>query len=258
MSNLENGLAYRLETLAGKGEAAQSQSVDDIPWATVPVKVPFWLSRRSIAWGVSQFYHGEIATAALCRLIADTITCPASLAFLETQIADEERHARIYTRYLDALGANLDSNDVLKELHSAIGEKAQDPVAMVLATHVVLEGESLSLQQSLSPWLPCPLFAEISRVIARDEARHHAFGRLYLLGTLPYRPLSERLDYARWIKGFWQPAIRKAAGKLKPPGFQLFSGGWGRWLAIEWEERLDRLIAAGLLNAHERPLFTDP
>ena len=241
-----------------KGEAAQNQTVDDIPWASIKAKAPFWLPHRSIAWGISQFYHGEVATAALCRLIADVIDCPVATAFLATQIADEDRHARIYARYLHEIGGEPGTNDVLRYLHSAIRHRAHDPLALVLATHVVLESESLFLQQSLSPWLPCPLFTEINRVIAKDEARHHAFGRLYLLGILPYRPLSERLAYARWIKAFWEPAIRTAARKLKPPGFQLLSGGWNKWLAVEWGERLDRLIAVGLLNPSERALFVDP
>lgn len=258
MSNLESGLACRLQTLVCKGEAAQSQSVDDIPWSTIEPARPFWLPRTSIAWGISQFYHGEMATAALCRVITEAIDCPIARSFLATQIRDEERHARIYARYLHSIGSGCLDNDILKDLHTAISAKAHDPIAMVLATHVVLEGESLALQQSLSPWLPCPLFAEISRVIARDEARHHAFGRVYLLGMLLHRPLSERLDYARWIKDFWKTGVRRAARKLKPPGFQFFSGGWDRWLAREWNERLDRLTAAGLFSETERTLFIDP
>lgn len=258
MSNLESGLAFRLQSLVSKAEAAQCQSIDDIPWATVKPVQPFWLSRSSIAWGVSQFYHGETSTAVLCKMIAETISCPIAQAFLKTQIADEQRHAAIYARYLDRIGCVPGHNDILRDLVTGIRQRRNDPMAMVLATHIVLEGESLMLQQSLTPWLSCPLFTEISRVIARDEARHHAFGRLYLLGSLPHHPLEERLNYARWIKVFWESAVRKTAVKLKPPGFQLWSGGWNRWLAREWEERLDRLTAVGLFNPTERSLFMDP
>jgi len=258
LSNLESGLAYRLQTLVCKGEAAQTQSLDDIPWSSIEPARPFWMSRSSIAWGISQFYHGEMATAALCRVIAEIIDCPVARSFLATQIRDEERHARIYAKYLHCMGFGCADNDILKDLHHAVSARAHEPIAMILATHVVLEGESLALQQTLRPWMPCPLFAEISRVIARDEARHHAFGRLFLQGTLPHRPLAERLAHARWIKNFWEAGIRKTAQKLKPPGFQILYGGWNRWLTGEWQERLDRLMAAGLFREAERPLFVDP
>ena len=170
----------RIAALVKKGR--QAQNAPNTPdWSLTPRK-PFWLPGRAVAVAVSQFYYGERTTAELCERIAHRITDAEARSFLATQIADERRHAEFFRRYAAGFGGLAPASAALESAYAAAREWDGPPEALILAIHVVLEGENLNLQQTVDSWLPCPLFADISRCVARDEARHRAFGDLYLRG----------------------------------------------------------------------------
>lgn len=245
--NFNSGIAV----LTAKTVSAQSQSALDFDW-DCPISLPFWLSRRSAASVITHFLAGELATADMCSRLRDRLDLPAARDFLEAQALDEHRHARIYRLYLDKLGGPDARPPTLYD-QAASWQGA--PQGIILAFHGVLEGESMRLQQVIDKWLPCPLFREISTVIARDEARHIAFGRLYLRETLPSLPRAERREIFHWLRTLWFEAVRETISNFAPPGFVRPYGGLAGWMANEWEERLADLETLHLFTADERPEF---
>ena len=243
----------QIDELLRKGELAQTQQDSDFDWER-NVRIPLWMTKRMAIWAVSQFQHGELATARMCRAIRDDVGSAAARAFLETQHLDERRHARIYGRYLGKLGGAVTPSAVLENCYEQALAWQGPSQAIMLAFHVILEGESIRLQKSVDTWMTCPLFKEISAVIARDEARHVAFGKIYLRETLPELPRRQRLAIYLWLRDLWLSGATAVINRIMPMGL-LGQRTVRGFMASGWQERLRDLGRAGLLSDEERPLF---
>lgn len=236
----------RVERLTVKGKHAQIQTADDFDWSQKH-GVPFWLPNRLAAWAVSQFMHGERATAEMCHMIAPRLNCPMASAFLETQRADELRHAEIYNRYLKKIGGPRPISKHLQGAYQA-GRDWDGPVeGVLLAYHVMLEGESLFLQQDVARWLPSPLFNQMSAVIARDEARHVAFGKIWLRQAMPKLSPEEHTQIHSWLRELWFETMESVISRLKPFDFVNGPKPWREWLDENWAMRECEMINAGLV-----------
>jgi hypothetical protein len=240
----------RLAALTAKSVASQSQGPGDFDW-DFTVDLPFWFPRRLAAAAITHFYLGEHATANICTQIQEHLELPEGRDFLELQAIEERRHAELYSHYLGKLGV-----DPQPSSQSALYERASAwrgaPQAIVLAYHGILEGESVRLQQIIDKWLPCPLFKDISAVIAKDEARHIAFGKLYLRESLPSLSRVERLQIFRWIKSLWFDTARDVLTRFAPPRMIRAHGGVESLMAAEWPERIDDMESLRLFTASER------
>jgi len=236
----------RLIRLVEKGERAQRQSVDDFDWLQKH-GIPFWLPNRLAGWVVSQFLHGERATAEMCTLVAPRLNNSAASAFLNTQHLDEIRHAAIYERYLDKIGGLRPAPNYLASGYQAAREWNGPLEGILLAYHVLLEGESLILQHDVARWLPCPLFNQIAAVIARDEARHIAFGKLWLGQVLPELNADQHAMIHCWLKGLWFDTVGSMISRLKPFDFVNGAKPWGQWLDENWTVREREMASVGLI-----------
>jgi hypothetical protein len=243
-----------LSELVAKGERAHFQRDLDIDWLA-PARLPLWMTHRMAVWAVSQFQHGEMATAEMCASVSADLSCAQSRIFIETQYRDELRHARLFKAYLLKLGA---STPVSAPQLEACFDRARDwrgaPDAVLLAFHVILEGENLRIQNSIDSWMTCPLLKEIGRVVARDEARHIAFGKHYLRGSLPTLSLAERLEMYRWLKELWHQGAAVVIARLMPP---LLVGRRSvrDYMSAAWRERERDLENVCLFSRAERRLF---
>lgn len=254
MKSISGSFENRLAMLTAKMVAAQSQSELDVDWER-PVELPFWLPKRLAASAITHFHVGELAMARMCDQVRDRPDMSLGRDFLEMQSLDEQRHSRLYSLYLDKLGGRDRGPSVVGGVYERALSWPGAPQAIMLAYHGILEGESMRLQQAIDKWLPCPLFKEISAMIARDEARHIAFGKLYLRETLPGLPRTERLDIFRWIRALWFEAVRAAISHFAPPGMVQVYGGLDGWLANEWQERVEDFQALRLFTPDERMEF---
>ena len=227
----------RLERLAANGRAGQWALEQAIDWRQEPRR-PLWMTRMQVRKAISQLYHGEVATSRLCRRLIDELDHPAARRCLEWQLADELRHAEVYRRYLERLGGivPMDAN-LARTFESALAGPYGTLGAMV-AFHVVVEGEVLRVQDALARLLPCPLLRQINRLIARDEARHVAFGRIYLERAVAALPQAERERLLSWVRRLWSQCAGAALedGRHNSRVLRRFlslwlPGGWQRHAA---------------------------
>jgi hypothetical protein len=130
----------------------------------------------------------------------DSLPEAEARACLARQRLDEQIHGRLYGRYLACLGVEARATIGLQEAYERSVTWQGDPLGLVLAFAVVLEGEALRLQRYFATRFPCPLFAQLNRQISADEARHLAFGRIY--GRSAFRRLDaeERIGLYRRLK----------------------------------------------------------
>lgn len=202
-----------LATLADEAERARPAQPD---WS-IPLNLPVWTPKRLAVFAADQLHHGESATATVCEKLLPRIECAAARRCLEAQIADERRHAAFYARYLEALGASAgDTRPALAAAYAAIAAWDGPPEAPILATHAVIEVENLKLQRRTSIWLPCPLFRSIADAVARDEARHVAFGNRYLRERLPALSAADRARIEKWLLDLWSEAIEDVFAGCMP------------------------------------------
>ena len=89
---------------------------------------------------------------------------------------------------------------------------------LIVAFHILLEGEALRLQQDLVKWFPCPLLAQINRKISRDEARHLAFGKILLQNEVGDLDADERMAIYLRVKAMWGECSRAAIQRFAKPG----------------------------------------
>ncbi len=169
--------------------------------------------------------------------------------FLEMQLDDEVRHAEIYLRYLKMLGGVAPMEPALGLAADRILKWRGAPEAIVLSCHVLLETESLRLGRAINAWFSCPLFGAISAAIARDEARHIAFGKTYLRESLPALAFAERREIYCWLKELWNNAAAGAFDTVVWTGVPRRTRRV--FLERHWSYCVDWLISAGLMSAEE-------
>ena len=141
-------------------------------------------------------------------------------------------------------------------LASALEGAAEGPagsLGAMVAFNVVVEGEVLRLQDTIAEFLPCPLLKQINRLIARDEARHVAFGRIYLTEALAQLSPDSRAQLYHWVRALWQEASESTlARRSRNPAVRKVLR---TWLVKGWSHHEAALARIGLTPgpAAERP-----
>ena len=238
-----------LSRLIAKGLAGQWSPESGIDW-DLPVRMPGWIARKPYVSAVSQLRHGELATVAMCRRLIGEVDDPRARRFLALQIADETRHARVYEAYLKRLGDDAPIDAAVQAAFDGGMAWTGSHCGLIVAFHVVLEGEALRLQRGFAERMPCPLFRRINERIARDETRHIAFGRIYLRERVPALPRDERFAIFRWVESVWRECARATLDAYRVPGIAAGRGRRG-WLAARWAAQVGTLTGIGLVTADE-------
>jgi hypothetical protein len=212
----------RLRALYERGKAAQWNATTDIDWAAgvgtpghvgllgpglplerdasvVPLERWGAFQWEFHSWMTSQFLHGEQgALLAAGRLVAMAPDLDAKLC-AAAQAADEARHVEAYARYVELLGNAYPVNPSLNRmLDTVVAESRWDIV--FLGTQIIVEGLALAAFRLEHTRSFDPVIAQLTRLVARDEARHVAFGLLALqevYGDLTSREKTEREEFVK-------------------------------------------------------------
>jgi hypothetical protein len=147
------------------------------------------------AWMVNQFLHGEQGALLTTARLVETVPDMAAKTYAAAQVADEARHVEAYARYIDEkLGVRYPINQGLKALlRDLLAESRWDII--YLGMQVIVEGLALAATRVASTGFGDPIITSITKMIARDEARHISFGVIALGGMyneMMSRELAER------------------------------------------------------------------
>jgi hypothetical protein len=150
------------------------------------------------AWMVNQFLHGEQGALVATARLVETVPDLAAKAYAANQVGDEARHVEAYSRYVETkLGTTYPMNPGLETvLRDLLSDSRWDIV--YLGMQIIVEGLALAATRLASIGFGDPIIKSISKMIARDEARHISFGILALDGVyaeMTTRELADREDF---------------------------------------------------------------
>ncbi len=241
--------ANRLNALSRNARDGQWILDEGIDWDR-DVALPRWFPRRLAIALVSQFLYGERATTQMCERLIERFEDAESKICLRLQIADEDRHAEAYTRYLTRLGDIAPPDTAMADAVAGMDDWQGPLEGFLVAYHIVLEGEALRTIEGLGDVLPCDLFQAISRRVAVDEARHVAFGRMTLQQRLPRLNFHQRRAIYRWVRDLWRDCAGGTLSGFSVP--ELMTRGLRRrWLDEGWIRHRRSMIDVGLLAPAE-------
>ncbi len=208
------------------------------PGSPVPAKLWNMFLWEYQAWMVNQFLHGEQGALLTTARLVETVPDIDAKTYAAAQVADEARHMEAYSRYIDEkLGVTYPINPGLEQLlRDLLGESNWDIV--YLGMQVIVEGLALAATRVASTGFADPVITAITRMIARDEARHISFGVIALDGLydeMTSKELAER-------DAFLQEAIHVMSQ---------------RFLLREVWERLGVNVRAGVRFARRDPTMID-
>jgi hypothetical protein len=112
-----------------------------------------------------------------------------------TQTMDEARHVEVFERYIRKLAIVYPMGKTLKELID-MTLTADHWVKIAIGMNMVVEGLALGAFQNMRKSTGCPLLRAIVEGVLRDEARHVAFGNVYVAQAISQMHPDEREDVA--------------------------------------------------------------
>jgi hypothetical protein len=131
------------------------------------------------AWILSQLLHGEQGALMVAGELAACVPDYEAKLYAGTQAVDEARHVEVFAKYIRRLDRIYPPQPTLKSILQAIIETPFWQAKMV-GMQVILEGLALGTFINVRAATGCNLLRSVLGFVTRDEARHVAFGNIYL------------------------------------------------------------------------------
>ncbi len=132
------------------------------------------LSRREIAWIVSQLLHGEQGSLLICAQLVNMRPDMDGKLFLASQVMDEARHVEVFTRYLERLELFQPDINIKFIIDSLLGTSNWHKKAIGML--VLVEGYAMGAFSYAKRFCQDPCLVSILELVMQDEGRHVGFG----------------------------------------------------------------------------------
>ncbi len=169
---------------------AQTFSMGGIPisetrfWQSLSPEVRWQVSRRSAAFLLSNFLHGEQGALMVAGQLVSAVPHMDGKFYASTQTLDEARHVEAFAAYIQLLEEVHEITPGLKNLLDAV-VAADDWKVKAVGMQVVTEGLALYFFRDMRNTTQEPLLKKLLTYVSRDEARHTAYGIKYLSQVVP-------------------------------------------------------------------------
>jgi hypothetical protein len=147
------------------------------------------------AYQLSQFLHGEQGALMTAAALTHAVPDYEGKLYAATQTMDEARHVEVYDRYIKKLAIIYGMSPGLKALID-LTLKADRWVKIAIGMNMVVEGLALGAFQNMRKATSCNLLRQVIDGVLRDEARHVAFGGLYVGQEIARMHPDDREDIA--------------------------------------------------------------
>lgn len=197
-------------------------------------------------WVVSQSVHGEQGALVATARLAEELPGIEAKLYAANQVGDEARHVEVFSRYAREKMPEPQyevSPPLLALLEDIISDSRWDMVA--LGMQIMIEALAMAVFRVASGSFHDPLIREISRRVARDEARHVAFGVIALEDAYRGLSASELRDREDFVL---------AAAALMRRRF-LFEDVWDR-MGIRRDDGTAFAQCSPTMIAYRRTVFT--
>jgi hypothetical protein len=146
---------------------------------------------------LSQFLHGEQGALMTAATLTHAVPDYEGKLYSATQTMDEARHVEVFEKYVRKLAVVYPISPFLKELID-VTLKADHWVKIAIGMNMIVEGLALGAFHNLRRSTGCDLLRSIVEGVLRDEARHVAFGNVYVGKTIAEMHPDEREDMAQF------------------------------------------------------------
>ncbi len=212
----------QLKNLYSKSKRMQWDAEVDIDWSQ-PIdparplideerfgfmRMPFWdrLSAKQqetfrvhmTAQLLSAIVHGEQGALMTASVLTHAVPDYEGKLYCSTQTMDEARHVEVFERYLRRLGVIYPMGTGLKELIET-AFKADHWVKIAIGMNMIVESLALGTFHNVRTSTECETLRKIMQLVLRDEARHVAFGNVYVGETLRQMHPDDREDVAEFV-----------------------------------------------------------
>ena len=146
---------------------------------------------------LSQFLHGEQGALMTAAALTHAVPHYEGKLYAATQTMDEARHVEVYEKYIRKLAIVYPIAPWLKETIDQTLQ-ADSWVKIAIGMNMVVEGLALGAFHNMRKSTTCDLLRTLTEGVLRDEARHVAFGNLYVREAIAEMHPDEREDIAEF------------------------------------------------------------
>ncbi|HTO06117.1 MAG TPA: ferritin-like domain-containing protein [Myxococcota bacterium] len=191
-------------------------------WESLDPDLRWEVSRRSAAFMLSNFLHGEQGAMMVAGQLVNAVPHMDGKFYAATQTLDEARHVEVFAAYIQKLDEVYPIPPALKMLlDNILG--AEDWKKKAVGMQVVAEGIALYSFRDMRNQTREPLLKQLLTYVSRDEARHTGYGVKYLAAVVPTLDERERHE----LEDFAFEAARllidsRVANSVRASVFQLW------------------------------------
>ncbi|MEO2168973.1 MAG: ferritin-like domain-containing protein [bacterium] len=146
---------------------------------------------------LSQFLHGEQGALMTAATLTHAVPHYEGKLYAATQTMDEARHVEVYEKYIRKLAIVYPIAPWLKDIIDTTLQ-ADSWVKVAIGMNMVVEGLALAAFHNMRKATSCSLLKALTEGVLRDEARHVAFGSLYVRDAIDHMHPDEREDIAQF------------------------------------------------------------
>lgn len=162
-------------------------------WRSLPEETTSELVRRTAAFRLSQFLHGEQGALMVAAQLVNAVPHTDAKFYAATQTMDEARHVEVFAKYIEKLD---EIRPIAPSLKGILDQTLQtdDWMKKLVGMQIVVEGLALYAFREMRNLTEEPLLKDLLTYVARDESRHHAYGVLYIERCVPQLSDSARVE----------------------------------------------------------------
>ncbi len=162
-------------------------------WRSLKEETRAELVRRTAAFRLSQFLHGEQGALMVAAQLVNATPHTDAKFYAATQTMDEARHVEVFSRYIKKLD---DIRPIAPSLKGILDQTLQtgDWMKKLVGMQIVVEGLALYAFREMRNLTEEPLLKDLLTYVARDESRHHAYGVQYIERCVPCLGEAERAE----------------------------------------------------------------
>lgn len=152
-------------------------------WKTLSKSQQEKFGAHNAAYMLSQFLHGEQGAMMVAASLVDGVPDYEAKLYAATQTMDEARHVEVFERYIKKLDKIYPIDGFLKNLLDATLAHRRWECRCV-GMNMIVEGLALGTFVNMREATTEPLFKDVLTYVIKDEARHVAYGNVYLKEVL--------------------------------------------------------------------------
>ena len=177
----EDSIIVQVLAMVGRDEATQKRAM-----------------RIELEHTLSQLLHGEQAALQLCAQLVNSVSDVDTKLFAGQQVADECRHVEVFAKLIARkLGVVHPIDPNIKYLLDEM-LSARNWHRKAIGMQVLFEGVAMAIITDYAQRTNSPIVRQVMRLVARDEARHAAFGVLALREEIRNLPAAEHEELEDW------------------------------------------------------------